>query len=72
MIFIQTAVCLVKTFHVALALEEEYAEKLKIDKININLIQELAEKYGTGSTILVFLKTAEVSRLAGAVKQNRN
>ena len=53
------------------ALEEEYAEKLKIVKININFDSELAEKYGVqAAPTLVFFKNGEeVSRLRGAVKQ---
>lgn len=72
LIFIQTAVCLVKDFHrVLFALEEEYAEKLKIVKININFDSELAEKYEVqAAPTLVFFKNGEeISRLRGAVKQ---
>lgn len=56
---------------VLFALEEEYAEKLKIVKININFDSELAEKYEVQvAPTLVFLKNGEeVSRLRGAVKQ---
>lgn len=56
---------------VLFALEEEYAEKLKIVKININFDSELAEKYEVQAVpTLVFLKNGEeVSRLRGAVKQ---
>ena len=56
---------------VLFALEEEYAEKLKIVKININFDSELAEKYeGQAAPTLVFFKNGEeVSRLRGAVKQ---
>ena len=59
LIFIQTAVCLVK------------AEKLKIVKININFDSELAEKYEVqAAPTLVFFKNGEeISRLRGAVKQ---
>lgn len=56
---------------VLFALEQEYAEKLKIVKININFDSELAEKYEVQATpTLVFFKNGEeVSRLRGAVKQ---
>ena len=56
---------------VLFALEEEYAEKLKIVKININFDSELAEKYEVqAAPTLVFFKNGEeVSRLRGAVKQ---
>lgn len=56
---------------VLFALEEEYAKKLKIVKININFDSELAEKYGVqAAPTLVFFKNGEeVSRLRGAVKQ---
>ena len=54
---------------VLFALEKEYAEKLKIVKINID--SELAEKYEVqAAPTLVFFKNGEeVSRLRGAVKQ---
>ena len=56
---------------VLFALEEEYAEKLKIVKININFDSELAEKYEVqAAPTLVFFKNGEeVSRPRGAVKQ---
>ena len=56
---------------VLFALEEEYAEKLKIVKININFDSELAEKYEVqAAPTLVFFKNGEeISRLRGAVKQ---
>ena len=56
---------------VLFALEEEYAEKLKIVKININFDSELAEKYEVqaGPTLVFFKNGEEVSRLRGAVKQ---
>ena len=56
---------------VLFALEEEYAEKLKIVKININFDSELAEKNEVQvAPTLVFSKNGEeVSRLRGAVKQ---
>ena len=56
---------------VLFALEEEYAEKLKIVKININFDSELAEKYeAQAAPTLVFFKNGkEISRLRGAVKQ---
>ena len=56
---------------VLFALEEEYAEKLKIVKININFDSEITEKYEVqAAPTLVFLKNGEeVSRLRGAVKQ---
>ena len=56
---------------VLFALEEEYAEKLKIVKININFDSELAEKYEVqAAPTLVFFKNGEeVSRLRGAAKQ---
>lgn len=56
---------------VLFALEEEYAEKLKIVKININFDSELAEKYEVqAAPNLVFFKSGkEISRLRGAVKQ---
>lgn len=45
---------------VLFALEEEYAEKLKIVKININFDSKLAEKYEVqAAPTLVFLKTAK-------------
>lgn len=56
---------------VLFALEEEYAEKLKIVKININFDSELAEKYEVqvAPTLVFFKNGEEVSRLRGAVKQ---
>lgn len=56
---------------VLFALEQEYAEKLKIVKININFDSELAENYEVqAAPTLVFFKNGEeVSRLRGAVKQ---
>ncbi|WP_418331589.1 thioredoxin [Ruminococcus sp.] len=56
---------------VLFALEEEYAEKLKIVKININFDSELAEKYEVQAvpTLVFFKNGEEVSRLRGAVKQ---
>lgn len=56
---------------VLFALEEEYAEKLKIVKININFDSELAEKYEVQAvpTLVLFKNGEEVSRLRGAVKQ---
>ena len=56
---------------VLFALEEEYAEKLKIVKININFDSELAEKYEVQAapTLVFFKNGAEISRLRGAVKQ---
>ena len=56
---------------VLFALEEEYAEKLKIVKININFDSELAEKYEVQAARLwyFFKNGKEISRLRGAVKQ---
>ena len=56
---------------VLFALEEEYAEQLKIVKININFDSALAEKYEVrAAPTLVFFKNGEeFSRLRGAVKQ---
>ena len=54
---------------VLFALEEEYAEKLKIVKININFDSELAEKYEVqAAPTLVFFKNGEeVERVSGAM-----
>ncbi len=56
---------------VLFALEQEYAEKFKIVKININFDSELAEKYEVQAvpTLVFFKNGEEVSRLRGAVKQ---
>lgn len=56
---------------VLFALEEEYDEKLKIVKININFDSELAEKYEVQAvpTLVFFKNGEEISRLRGAVKQ---
>ena len=54
------------------ALEEEYAEKLKIVKININFDSELASEYEVqAAPTLVFFKNGEEKeRLRGAVKKS--
>lgn len=52
-------------------IEEEFFQKLKVVKININFDGELAEKYGvqTTPTIIFFKNGEELSRLQGAVKK---
>ncbi len=56
---------------VLFALEEEYGEKLKVVKININFDSDLAERYEVqAAPTLVFFKNGkEEARLRGAVKQ---
>ena len=53
-------------------LETEYADKIKIVKINTNFEKELVEKYSiqAAPTLILFNKGAEVSRIRGAAKKD--
>ena len=53
-------------------LETEYADKIKIVKINTNFEKELVEKYSiqAAPTLILFNKGEEVSRIRGAVKKD--
>lgn len=53
-------------------IEEEYGDKLKLVKININFDAELAEKFDVMSvpTLVFFKNGEEASRLGGAVKKS--
>ncbi len=53
-------------------LETEYAEKVKIVKINTNFDTEITEKYGIEATptLVLLNKGDEVSRLKGAVSRD--
>lgn len=52
-------------------IEEEYGDKVKLVKININFDAELAEKYEvqTVPTLVFFKNGAEASRQSGALKK---
>lgn len=52
-------------------IEEEFSDRVKLVKININLDTELAEKYEVQSvpSVLFFKKGEEASRLSGAIKK---
>jgi thioredoxin 1 len=52
-------------------IEEQFADTLKVVKININFDGELAEKYEVQAapTLIFFKNGEEVSRLRGAVKK---
>ena len=53
-------------------LETEYADKIKIVKINTNFEKELVEKYNilAAPTLILFNKGKEVSRIRGAAKKD--
>ncbi|WP_044974765.1 thioredoxin domain-containing protein [Ruminococcus sp. HUN007] len=53
-------------------LESEYADRLKIVKVNVNFDEELAVKYNIEATptLLLLNKGDEVSRLKGAVSKD--
>ena len=53
-------------------LESEYADRLKIVKLNVNFDEELAVKYNIEATptLLLMNKGDEVSRLKGAVSKD--
>lgn len=53
-------------------IEEQYADSLKVVKININFDTELAEKYEVLSapTLILFKNGSESARLKGAVKKS--
>ncbi len=53
-------------------LEEEYADSLKVVKVNVNFDGALAEKFSVlGSPTLLFFKGAkEVHRITGLTKKN--
>ncbi|MCK4519056.1 MAG: thioredoxin [Candidatus Omnitrophica bacterium] len=53
-------------------LEEEYAGKLKIVKLNVDEARETASNYGIMSipTIILFNQGAEVDRLSGAMPKD--
>ena len=53
-------------------LESEYADRLKIVKVNVNFDGELVEKYNIEATptLLLLNKGDEVSRLKGAVSKD--
>ena len=52
--------------------EEQYADSLKIAKVNINFDAELAEKYDVQAapTLILFKDGQETARLRGAVKKS--
>ena len=53
-------------------LETEYADKIKIVKINTNFEKELVEKYSiqAAPTLILFKNGEEVSRIRGAAKKD--
>ena len=53
-------------------LEEEYADKLKIAKLNVDEARETASTYGIMSipTLILFNQGAEVDRLSGAMPKD--
>ncbi|MGN0473601.1 MAG: thioredoxin [Acutalibacteraceae bacterium] len=53
-------------------IEEDYADNLKVVKININFDGELAEKYDVQAvpTLIFFKNGAEAARLVGLVKKS--
>lgn len=53
-------------------IEEDYADNLKVVKININFDGELAEKYDVQAvpTLIFFKNGAEAARLIGLVKKS--
>ncbi len=53
-------------------LEAEYADKIKIVKINTNFEKELVEKYSilAAPTLILFKNGEEVSRIRGAAKKD--
>ena len=53
-------------------LEVEYADKIKIVKINTNFEKELVEKYNISAapTLILFNNGEEVSRIRGAAKKD--
>ena len=52
-------------------IEEEFSDRVKLVKININFDTELAEKYEVQSvpSVLFFKKGEEAARLSGAIKK---
>lgn len=52
-------------------IEKEYAEKIKVVKININFDAEIAEKYEVQAapTLIFFKDAVETGRLRGLVKK---
>lgn len=53
-------------------IEEEFSDKIKVAKININYDGELAEQYGVQAvpTLIFFKNGEEISRIIGAVKKD--
>jgi len=53
-------------------IEEQYADRLKVAKININFDAELTEKYEVQAapTLLFFENGQEIARLKGAIKKS--
>ena len=53
-------------------IEEQYADSLKVVKININFDAELVEKYEiqAAPTLILFKNGEEIDRLRGAVKKS--
>ncbi|MDD6395266.1 MAG: thioredoxin domain-containing protein, partial [Firmicutes bacterium] len=53
-------------------IEEDYADNLKVVKININFDGELAERYDVQAvpTLIFFKNGAEAARLVGLVKKS--
>ena len=53
-------------------LEVEYADKIKIVKINTNFEKELVEKYNISAapTLILFNNGEEISRIRGAAKKD--
>ena len=53
-------------------LESEYADKIKLVKINTNFEKELVAKYEimAAPTLILFRDGKEVSRIRGAVKKD--
>jgi len=53
-------------------LENEYAGKVKIVKVNVNFEEDLVQKYEVQSapTLILFSNGSEVSRVTGAVKKD--
>ena len=53
-------------------LETEYADKIKIVKINTNYEKELVEKYSiqAAPTLILFRNSEEITRIRGAAKKD--
>lgn len=53
------------------AIEDDYEDRLKVVKVNVNFDQELAEQYSVmaSPTMLFFKDGAEVERIRGLVKK---